>query len=349
MLSRSRWVDSMSVLPCFAIAARRQRVVWGAAAVVGWLACSTMVPQPTRAAEPDQQAIEQMVERLGSDQYATRVRAREDLQRLGLQAMEVLQQMQHHPDSEVAFAVRSLMDSMMGNWWTERDSPTVRHWLNEYGSLADTEKQVRIDGLASLPRQEGWNALARLARYEPNSILSSRAALAILRAESSVSHREWLDLKDPRNRGIVVGSKNSFAKVVEGSNRPACQWLAAYAAELDAGQVRVEHWQPLFDAQRAAAKSDEQREQITSVHRELLRLAVKRAGESGDREAAMTLVRRNIELIPPRSRELLSAVSWIVDAGLYPLVLELNQRHPRLFAEHPLLLYSTAEAHSTLR
>lgn len=288
------------------------------------------------ASETDvEAAIARLIEQLGSPDYATRVRAREELLRIGLPAIDALQPAQYHADSQIAFAARSLIDTLMGHWWTEHDLGEVRKLLTNYGNQSDAEKRSRIDRIAEQTPHASWRALARLARYEPSETLSQHAAMMLLRSNSSQ------DAIDHESLGKMIAS------IVGSSKRVGAQWLAAYAVDLQSKSVVPENWQALIEAQRQAARSADDRERLGVTHLELIRLGVQRATDAGQTTVAEAMIRNHLDLIPPRSRDLLTAVGWIVDSGQYPLVLELHRRHPRVFAEQPVLLYGAAEA--TLR
>lgn len=77
--------------------------------------------------------VSRLIERLGSDSYATRMRAKEKLQRLGLEAFDELHNAQFHSDYEIAMAASDLVSSLQVSWSKETDPPEVREALDEYG------------------------------------------------------------------------------------------------------------------------------------------------------------------------------------------------------------------------
>ncbi len=62
------------------------------------------------------------------------------------------------------------------------------------------------------------------------------------------------------------------------------------------------------------------------------------------RDEALALVGAHLDLVPPRSAEVLDACSWAIDNDMHALVLQLHSRNPELFARQPILLYGAAEA-----
>lgn len=274
-----------------------------------------------------------LVEKLGSPDYATRVRAQQDLMRVGLPAMDALQAALYHPDSEIAAAARYLIDSLMGDWWLEEDEPVVRELLTNYGELTDAEKRARIEHLAAERPSVSGFALARLARYEPNETLSRHAALAVLRGE--LTYTQALDRQSFAQRLLTT---------IGASERMGPRWLAAYAADLQENSVGGERWAPLFQAQRQSIQSAADPDAESELLLDLVRMCAQRAAAAGQPRVAQSLIRDHLDLIAPSTRGLLQAVRWIIDIEQYPLVLELQQRYPTLFAEHPVLLYGAAEA-----
>ena len=96
--------------------------------------------------------VGELILRLGSDSYATRIRARDKLQRMGLEAFDELHAAQYHEDSEIAAAARFLVSSFLVSWSKETDPPEVRDALNEYGAQDFNERSSRIQRLAELPQ-----------------------------------------------------------------------------------------------------------------------------------------------------------------------------------------------------
>ena len=72
--------------------------------------------------------------------------------------------------------------------------------------------------------------------------------------------------------------------------------------------------------------------------------APQRAALLQQREEAIRLAVDNIDLIPPRSRDLIDACSWAIDNNLHEFVLDLRNEHRRIFDAQPNLLYGAAEA-----
>ena len=104
--------------------------------------------------------VSELIEQLGSDSYATRLRARDRLQHMGLEAFDELQAAQNHVDSEISLSARFLVSSLMVSWSKETDPPEVREVLFEYGAHNADDRSARIDMLAEFPDRKGLAALA---------------------------------------------------------------------------------------------------------------------------------------------------------------------------------------------
>ena len=276
--------------------------------------------------------VGRLIERLGSDSYATRIRARDKLQRLGLEAFDELHAAQYHEDSEIAAAARFLVSSLLVSWSKETDPVEVRDALNEYGAQDFNERSSRIELLAELPGRKGIDALVRLTRFESDLRLSRQAALALMQQPMS-------DKEQTRKRHSQI-----IRDVLKDNDRQASQWLNVYAEDLASGGYSADLWSELVKQQRheidAATSHNSSRASVLS----LVRVCAQRAAMMGKDDLAIKLAVDNIDLIPPRTRELTDACSWAIDNQLHSFVLELRDEHRRLFDLQPKLLYAAAEA-----
>lgn len=288
-------------------------------------------PPPRMIAAPASD-VGHWIEKLGHANYATRVRAREELQRMGLQAFDALYAAQFHADSEIAMASRHLVSSLLVSWSTDTDPEPVRNALDEYGAQTETERQNRMDRLAELPNRQGLAALCRLARFETSLRLSSEAALAVMRAPIASDAETRL-----REAEIIRG-------VIGPNNRRAADWLRAYAEDLATGGYSVQSWRQLIRQQRQAMDDGSDPNTNRPAVLELVQVCASRAVAAGLREEAIELSIEHLDLIPPRAREVIDACSWAIDNQLHSIVLELQKRHADLFARQPILLYGAAEA-----
>ncbi len=276
--------------------------------------------------------VSRLIEKLGHPNYATRRRAREHLERMGLQALDELHVAQYHPDSEIATAARFLASSLLINWSLDTDPPAVREALDEYGAQSETERQTRIDRLAELPRIQGLPALCRLVRFENSLRLSRQAALAIMRQPLG---------SDPK---LLAGEAEVITEVLGPNDRRAAQWLRAYSSDLKSGEYSADTWRDLIRRQRHAIDEGNDINLTRPSVLELVRVCATRAASSGKRDEGLALATENLDLVPPRSREVIDACSWAIDNQMHPLVMKLKERYEDLFSRQPILLYGAAEA-----
>lgn len=282
--------------------------------------------------DPLEAELEKLIEGLGSPSYATRVRCREKLERMGLAAFDALHDAQNHVDHEIVMAAHQLVSSLSVSWAKDTDPPEVRAALDEYGSLSDDDRSSRIAMLAEFKDRVGLTALVRVARYERQPWLSRSAALAVM--QQPMSDDEALRKKRAEGVREILGT----------NRRQASQWLRVYASDLALGGYSAAEWKELIQSQRKQIDSGSAQETTRPSVLELVRICAVRAAETGQHTAAMTLAQNNIDLIPPTTRDLIDASNWSIDNDLHPFVLELKKHHQRMFRRHPELLYGAAEA-----
>jgi tetratricopeptide (TPR) repeat protein len=292
-------------------------------------------PTTTRPSDSSPETLSEVgawIERLGHPSYATRVRASEQLQRMGLQAFDELHAAQYHADSEIAMAARHLVSSLLVSWSTETDPEAVRDALDEYGAQTETERQNRMDRLAELPGRQGLAALCRLARFETSLRLSREAALAVMRSPL------------PEDESTRKREADVIREVLGPNDRRAADWLRAYANDLTAGTFSIDAWRELIRQQRRMMDDGSDPTSTRPAVLELVQVCAARAATAGLREEALVLSIEHLDLIPPRAREVIDACSWAIDNQMHSLVLELQKRHGELFSRQPILLYGAAEA-----
>ncbi len=285
------------------------------------------VPPPTGP------AVRELIEQLGAESYATRMRAKETLQRIGLEAFDQLQDAQFHPDNEIALTARYLITSLSVSWSKESDPPEVREKLQEYGGLGEKERQRRIDQLAEVANRAGAPALVRIANYERSLRLSRHAAMAIMKQTPS----EVVGMR------LRTGEKILQALIT--TDRLASDWLLAYGTDLTTNTYGAQKWRDLIKVQREKIQKELVHTSTEPSMLELVRVCATRASKHGLTDEAISLASLHSDLIPPTTRGLIDACSWAIDQQLHQFVLELQRQHRRMFSEHPMLLYGAAEAH----
>lgn len=297
-----------------------------------------------------QQIVAELIEGLASPSYATRIRCRDQLSRIGLAAFDQLREAREHPDSEVAIVARQLTSGLQVQWSSSEDSSNVRKLLSEYGSRGVLERKRRIEQLGKLPRTESMRALLRLARFEPNARLSRITALAILRQETTdlssmgifpESKEGPEDIQKRLDEANLIESRLGDQKSV------ANAWLRQYAIDLRQGQVQSQGWNNLLKQQRQTAiATDSSPGDIANDLLQLVWITAERAIGDELPEVAQEIVSQNVELIPPRINDLVKATSWALDHSLHQCVVKMHNTYRDRYEESPVLLYSAAEAYS---
>jgi hypothetical protein len=161
--------------------------------------------------------IQQLIEQLGSEQYATRERAQGELKRLGLTAFDALYEAQNHEDIEIALRAQYLVRSLTVDWAHEDDPAEVKRILRGYSEKKEKQRKTLMDQLAKLPDWAGTEALARLARFERSPSASKHAALLVMGQALP---------DDPQRRERLA---ERIEKTMELSKRPSAQWMRTYA------------------------------------------------------------------------------------------------------------------------
>lgn len=296
------------------------------------------------------QMIAELIEGLASPSYATRIRCRDQLSRIGLAAFDQLREAREHPDSEVAIVARQLTSGLQVKWSSSEDSLNVRKLLSEYGSRGVSERKRRIEQLGNLPRDESMLALLRLARFEPNARLSRITALAILRQDTTDLSSMGIfpdSEKAPENIQKRLDEANLIESRLGDQPTVANAWLRQYASDLRQGQLQSKGWSDLLKQQRQSAiATDSSPGDIANDLLELVWITAERAIGDNLPGAAQEIVSQNVELIPPRIDDLVKATSWALDHSLHQCVVEMHNTYRDRYDESPVLLYSAAEAYS---
>lgn len=214
--------------------------------IVLWLA------QPVSAANRDvaepsaltrhSEHIDELINQLGDPDYHLRRRAEEELLRLGRDVFDQLQQVEDHPDLEVASRAAYILQKIDIQWSHPGDSEEVRLLLHRYANLSVDQRVERIDELAALDRLAGLPALARLARFEPSLQLARYAAMKILAME--VAEED------------VSASVESILQELGNSRRVPVRWVRTCVEEMQEGQPKVDVWLEFIEADRKLLDED---------------------------------------------------------------------------------------------
>jgi tetratricopeptide (TPR) repeat protein len=183
----------------------------------------------------DPDAIGKLIEQLGSDKYALRRRAEEELSRLGPTAHDQLKRAEQHNDLEIAERASYILQSMRVDWLRPHDSPEVRRALFRFGDLSRDEKLSRIQMLAALPDGQGLPALCRVARLEHLPTVARRAALVVVKSK----------LPDE-----TVGQlSDACREELQAAERPATAWIELWLRERSDRRGVLPEWDKAIAAE----------------------------------------------------------------------------------------------------
>jgi len=178
------------------------------------------------APRPDE--IETLIEQLGSDAYAERLRAEQRLIQLGAAAYDQLKRSENDEDLEVADRVRYILHQIGIIWVRPYDPVEVKKLLANYSkySLEDHARVIRQ--LGRLEGEVAFAPLCRIARFESSARLARRAAFAAMNVEfSDDAARQVADIQR-----VELGE----------SDRTPVQWLRHYAVELASPRETIAYW-----------------------------------------------------------------------------------------------------------
>jgi len=273
-----------------------------------------------------------LVDALGSDSYATRMQARDKLQRMGLEAIDELRRGTSDLDSEISLAAKAIVASYSIEWFTRDDPEVVCEVLEGYGAESIAERQVRISMLAEFPDRVGLAALVRIARFESSMALSRRAAIEIM--------EQAIDRAPAKRKANAATIRNGLGLAA----RQATEWLQVYANDLASGQYSANQWRSLIRKQRDAVDSLSSDEITRASVLSLVRRCAVQAASLGDDEEALRLAAENLDLVPATTNDLVEASNWATDHQLYPVVFELYAKNRPMFDRSAVLLYGYAFA-----
>jgi tetratricopeptide (TPR) repeat protein len=336
-------------------------------------------PGPTATEAAQQARIATLIELLGDASYHQRESAKWELERIGLAAFEQLRQAAHtHPRAHIALAARYLIDSQDVVWWVESDSLDVRDLLTTYNDSSPDDRDTALQQLAERGTPDALLALCRLARFESSELRSKSAALYLMQAITTQLAREALG----RPALLTAQWPASIQLTLGDSQRMAIQWLRSLMVDLSRlpgttnaastpdsngklGQLQLDNWHQLIAKEHAeaiaqlpsAGGADESMvyggEQLEHFRSVAVTLRFYRwlglwVTQHHGRQAALDMVRPSLKLVGQDPHALQSAASWVLEADLPELVVELAASYPEPFAGAPELGYFLAEGHMRL-
>jgi len=290
--------------------------------------------EATPASDPD--AVAKLVQQLGSDQFALRRRAEEELTRLGPAAQEQLKLAEQSNDLEVAERASYILQSMRVDWLRPQDSAEVRRALSRFGDLSREEKQNRIQLLVELPNGQGFPALCRIARLEHIPGVARRAALTLL------------DQKLPAEGAPAL--MEACRQELQADARPATAWIELWLREQSDRQATLADWDTAIAAE---LKLHEAKSADTDSFTVLM-LLQRRQDACNDLKlvdetaaaivAVIEFLDNNEELQRQFGHSLGRAIDWVVDHQRWDMLQQLYQKYRERIHGDRKLLYRYAAA-----
>jgi len=319
----SRWIGFICLLLCVSSAA-------------GWAQESNrssglVATENPQTAQNQELRVKELIEMLGSDQFATRQRAQIELELMGLDAFEALREAFDHPDREVASMAKYLLNSAKVEWANENDPPAVREILKNYDVRSVSQKKTMMDRLAFLPKRDGWAPLCRIAKFEPNNGLSKYAALLLLQKRKDLSSEDRNSLVDLVRR--EVGQ----------SRRTSVQWLQNFSALLVASKPDTKAWYAIAENEHALLDSGSD-DTFPQMVQSLYEWCALLGTDASERDNALRMARGAIRIVGNDPMGLRNASFWAIDNSFSELVEEMQLEHQALFTKYAELTYCLAES-----
>lgn len=288
------------------------------------------------AASPDASpapaaGLSQLIDQLGSEEFARRERAQAELQRLGLAAFDALHEAQSSDDIEIALRSRYLLRSMNIQWAREDDPLQVKNVLRGYGDKSVGERTTLMEQLAKLPDGLGITALCRLVRFDDANLLSKRAALLLLRYALS------------DGGGEAMGA--AILQEIGPSQRQAAEWLRTYVGLQDDPAALLQAWEAIAGREEKTLRLAPETTSPEIV-RDLLRWQADLLERLGREAESLQIVMRTLDLLDGTREQLLETVDWLMQREAWSTVEDVAKRFAERFDESGLLLYRLAEAQS---
>lgn len=278
--------------------------------------------------------IATLIRDLGAKDYFTRQRASERLQEIGAAAFDALAAAMLDPDLEISTRATHLLRQIKIDFAREDDDPEVQKRLQNYARLDENNRQNRIALLGELPLETALPALLRLARYEASLRLAKQAAMAIIDEPLYLD-----DEREPRRTAILAGLGDT--------QRPAAQWLRAYAASLPGGQAAAAaasgEFQRFIERERLALVNNPT---ITSgsILASLLRLQARLLHEAERPDELADVALALVEVTPATQEDLVRLFAWLKEHRAWDAVTAARDRFADAINADGIVLYALADA-----
>ena len=284
----------------------------------------------TVAPEVLKKRITALIEQLGHDKYILRERAQTELKEIGAAALDRLTRALEHDDIEIVTRSRYLLSAIAVQWADPEDPANIRELVRGYGKIKNDKRRREImEELADVESPVNLKVLCRIIRYERSLPLSKRAALLAI---------DLLDGK-PAN-----ADTKQLLTHLEGSDRPAANWLRIFVQSQDKPKQLAEHWKEITDAERKLWSNASNLTNFAILQELLFKLAdlLEAVGRSDE---AAPYLKQIVELQPADDADSIrSLVKWLLKKKANDLILAVGEKFPEIFRQESILLYSLAFA-----
>lgn len=284
--------------------------------------------RPTQASRS---RAKQLIEQLGAENYDRRKLAERQLIYLGHEVIDELIESQYHSSPEVSLASQQLLGRLSVAWTQANDPPIVAQIMRGYDRSSLEVRTSSAEWLAKLEDGVGYDAVARIVRYEMSELVAKKAAIAVIRSI------------DTRDRDSVVALSNSISSTLEDSQRTPAKWMRALRDELtNATDEIVAVWRQLADDELTFRDSGRSTDLIAAT---IYRRYAERALEQGNEDVARNVVDRLFEVVKDDPDQVLAIAYWLLDRDRQQLFTELAwNRFDQMKKDMPRFLYCGAEA-----
>jgi tetratricopeptide (TPR) repeat protein len=315
------------------------RWAFTAVALLGLLADGARSDEPPPAADSSAPLAEdahaarvaELIAELGDDDFFVRQQAQEELERIGFEAFDALDDARQSDDVEIAARATSLIRRMQSEWTEADDPPEIRELLADYKRLDQNAHLLLLQRLAALPQQTGLPVLCRLIRFDRSEVLSKLAALALIEGTQPPDDAGWRERASLLRRGLGR------------SDRAAAEWLNVYLAAHDDPGDAAARWGEIAASEQKALTIDPRSTQpaiVMSLWRQQAGVLRKLAR----REEAVEAMVRVVELEEGGSNTLGELLNWLIDESDFEQFDLVAKKFNGQVRTDPLLLYQVAQA-----
>ncbi|MDR0703518.1 MAG: hypothetical protein LBF88_00865 [Planctomycetaceae bacterium] len=146
---------------------------------------------------PENNAVQQLIQKLGDDSYVVRQRAEAQLLRIGAGAFAELQRARNNKDIEIARRAERLL-TRFEHLFLALEDRSLHFWIAQYAFNTNITEKAGILWILSrpfydAPNGEGLQTLCRVVRFDTEYSLRAEAAKCLIALPPSISskQRKW--------------------------------------------------------------------------------------------------------------------------------------------------------------